>query len=95
MAKLRLPQLCKGKAWTLKVMPRVRHDGVECWGTCDPVRREIRIAKSAEKHGVARVTLFHELEHKILWFMSEDAIEQLSQEHDEVLEVAEAAGILQ
>jgi hypothetical protein len=94
MAKLRLPQLCTGKAWTLKVMPRVRHDGKECWGTCDPILREIRIAKATERHGVARVTILHEVGHKFMWWMDEEAIEHLATDFDDVLEVCEAAGIL-
>jgi hypothetical protein len=90
----RLPQATKGKPWTLLVVPRVRHAGVECWGTCDPIRREIRISKAAERHGVTRVTLLHELGHKLQWYLSEEATEHLAQEYDDVLEVAEAAGIL-
>jgi hypothetical protein len=94
VAKLRLPQLCTGKPWTLREVRRVRHGGVECWGTCDPIAREIRIAESAARHGVARVTILHELGHRLQWYLSEDAIEYLAQQNDEVLEVCEHAGIL-
>jgi hypothetical protein len=88
MAKL--PQLTKGKPWTLKVVPRLRCSGAECWGVCDPVKREISITRATEKHGVARVTYLHEHIHKLLWWMDEEAVEQLAHEIDEGLDVMES-----
>jgi hypothetical protein len=88
MAKL--PQLTKGKHWTLKVVPRIRNGGGECWGLCDPINREISIAKSTERHGIARVTLLHEMLHRLCWWMSEEAVEQMAQELDESLDVMES-----
>jgi hypothetical protein len=95
VAKLRLPQLCKGKAWTIRKVPRVRHQGVECWGTCDFAKREVLISESAERHGVDLVTILHEVLHKECPFLSEEAVEHLAQLLADVIEVCEAAGILQ
>jgi hypothetical protein len=88
MAKL--PQLTTGKHWTLKVVPRIRNGGSECWGLCVPLTREILITKSTEKHGVARVTFLHEFYHRKMWWMDEDAVENLAVESDEALDVMES-----
>jgi hypothetical protein len=88
MAKL--PQLTKGKHWTLKVVPRIRHGGGECWCLCVPIGREILITKSTERSGISRVTFLHEMIHKICWWMDESAVEQMAQELDESLDVMES-----
>lgn len=90
----RLPQLTKGKPWTLVEVPRIRHGGKECWGTCDAAHREIRIATSTERHGVKRVTILHELGHRLMWWADEEFVEALAQDFDEVLDLLEARGIL-
>jgi hypothetical protein len=86
----RLPQYTKGRPWTLKVVPRLRIGGQECWGVCDAAKREISITRATEKHGVARVTFLHEYLHKLMWLLDEEVIEQMAHEIDEGLDVMES-----
>lgn len=83
----RLPSQTEGKHWTVRVVSRVRDAGVECWGWCDYGKREILISKSAERKGVDRDTLIHELTHRAFPWMTEDAVELFATDLDEALDV--------
>lgn len=93
---LKLPTYETGKPWTLRVVDKpIRYEGRECWGLCNTVRREIRVSKLAQKDGVAREVVLHELLHRYMPWMDEDAVEHMAHDIDAVLDAVEAAGIIE
>ena len=85
--KKKLPQHTKGKSWTLKIVhPRqLPHR----WGECRFDTRELVLTTDTEKHGIARQTFLHEMLHKLMPWMDEDAVDNLATQLDESLDVAE------
>jgi hypothetical protein len=81
----RLPKgAAKGKPWRLRVASRLRG----AWGYCSYYEKEIVISKAAEKEGIDRRIFLHEFFHKAMPWMAEEAIELLSTDTDDALEVA-------
>lgn len=94
MAKAtKLPSLVKGKHWTVEVRPRVRcrihGKPKECWGFCDPTKRQIVLHASAERYGLDRETFIHEFSHKMMHWLDEDPVEHLGVELDSYLDERE------
>ena len=69
--------------------------GEECWGKCRWEKREVVIWADVKNHGVARDTLIHELLHRYMPWMDEEAVDLLASELDDVLDMAEREGILE
>lgn len=75
-------------------MPRARVRGKEAWGYCDYGKKEVVITKTTMQHGISRQVFLHEIFHKLLPWMAEDAIDHLATETDDSLEMAEKLGIM-
>lgn len=91
-----LPKDDIGKPWRLRVTNRpIVIDGEDCWGECNYRRREVVVSSKCDNHGLARDTLLHEMIHKIMPFLSEEAVEHLASSLDFVLDLAEDRGILE
>lgn len=95
--KINLPKTnTSKKQWTLRVVRKNPIlDGEEKWGVCDCGKREIVISKEVQKEGVAREVFLHEMLHRLMWFLSEDAVDHLAKELDHALDAAEASNILE
>lgn len=94
--RLQLPKSGKGKPWTLRI---VRNNPIvgdyECFGYCCAEDKEIVVSKQTQIEGVAREVLIHEMLHRLLPFMNEDAIDYLARSLDEVLDICETEAILE
>jgi hypothetical protein len=87
----RIPEQTKGvPPWKLVIKPRLR----KVWGYCDYANREVVMARSTEKHGVARRVFMHEVIHKVCPWMDEDAVDHLSTHLDDAMEAAESVIIM-
>jgi hypothetical protein len=93
--RLTIPQSDKrGKPWTLRVVKRAMLDGEEVWGLCDYPKREIVLSQETRLHGVSREILLHEFLHKIMPWLTEEAVEHTAAELDAILDFAEHRNIL-
>ncbi len=83
MATKRIPVGDFGKEWTVRVSRRPLKDD---WGYVHWEKREIVLSKDAEKRGLDRDTLIHELTHKAMPFLSEQCVDVFATELDDALE---------
>ncbi len=72
-----------GTIWHLRIVPRLS----KSWGWCDYDKRQIVMSKEAEKEGIDREVLIHELLHKAMPFLTEECVDLVATELDEALEV--------
>ena len=71
-----------GKRWQVRVANRLHR----VWGYCDFNRHEIVLCSTAQQHGVDRGILIHEVLHKLMPFLAEEAVEVAATELDDALE---------
>ena len=77
----------KRNPWTVRIVPRLRVFGEECWGRCDWPKHEIVLTRAANRHGVDRQVFLHEMVHKICPWMDEDAVDDMASQLDDALDV--------
>jgi hypothetical protein len=71
-----------GQPWKFRVVPRLKNS----WGYCDYDKREVVMCRTAQKEGIDREILIHEVLHKIMPFLDEDCVVAAAVELDEALE---------
>lgn len=71
-----------GPAWTVRYVRRL----AACWGWCDFDKREIVISNETKKAGLDRDTLIHEALHKMMPFLSEESVNHVATELDNILD---------